>query len=460
MKKAILPLLILLVTSHFSFATHNQAGEIIFQQINGTTIEASVITYTNVNSTPADRDTLEICWGDGVCELIGRVNGPNNNGELIGPGTKKNIYTKLHTYSGIGHYQISMTDPNRNAGILNINWPNSENVPFVLITELTLLNPVFNDLNNSPVLLQAPIDVAFTNELYMHSPNAFDIDGDSIAYELVTPAGVALYEQVTEIMPGPNNTLSMNEETGLLIWDAPQQEGLYTIAYLIKSYRDGQEIDRIIRDMLIEVEEGPGFAPEIVMENINGNEEILLVDLGDTIRLNITVTDSDINQEVTITATSGLFDFFSSTATFTTAINGNIGTASFEWIVKEEHLRQEPYQLVIKAEDNTSGHFKSRLAVLRYQTSMLPTGFNETDLVRDIKLFPNPVQDSHLNLYFKQGKLKYKTYSILNTLGQQIQQGDIQSDLTSIPIGGFSSGVYFLLIGTSKERLTMTFIVD
>lgn len=51
-------------------ATHNQTSEIIYQQIDELTIEATIITYTQTSSVQADRDSLIICWGDGTCETL------------------------------------------------------------------------------------------------------------------------------------------------------------------------------------------------------------------------------------------------------------------------------------------------------------------------------------------------------------------------------------------------------
>ena len=91
MKKQVLPTLICIFLSIQLFATHNYAGEIIFRQISQHEIEATVITYTILSSIAADRDTLEICWGDGICQAIGRTNGPGNQGEIIGDFKKKRI---------------------------------------------------------------------------------------------------------------------------------------------------------------------------------------------------------------------------------------------------------------------------------------------------------------------------------------------------------------------------------
>jgi hypothetical protein len=131
------------------FATHNRAGEILIRQTGALTIEATVVTYTKTSSTSADRDSVTIEWGDGKKTTVARSNGPKNknnvgNGEELQNDIKKNIYKAEHTYSGFRpFFVITMTDPNRNAGILNVNPPYSDNVQFSLATTFTFLSAQF-----------------------------------------------------------------------------------------------------------------------------------------------------------------------------------------------------------------------------------------------------------------------------------------------------------------------------
>ena len=442
------------------FATHNIAGEIIFQQINETTIEATVITYTALEAVAADRDSLWICWGDGACEPIGRTNGPNNEGVIIGNGMKMNEYTRQHTYPGLAHYQISVEDPNRTGGILNVNPPNSDLISFKIITELTLFNQSFNSPNNSPILLQPPVDIAFTEEPFFHTPNAFDLDGDSISYELIAPLNVTNYIHVTDIGPGPNNNLTMNEETGLLVWDSPQVVGLYTIAYKVKSFRNGAMIDFIVRDMMIEVQQGSGFAPDITVSNITGNEEKLLVQMGDTVELEIEVNDPDVAQEVTLTSTCGLYDFFDNHATFDVVPNGNSATATFRWIVEEEHLRHQPYQLVIKAEDDSPAHVKSKLAVVRFKTLGVPTSIVEPSVYQELKIFPNPVTDGVLNFNFQEIELLPERFRIYDSTGREMLSGSITSTTFQVEVDRLASGMYFLILEKDGELISGNFMIQ
>ncbi|MEO1711854.1 MAG: gliding motility-associated C-terminal domain-containing protein, partial [Bacteroidota bacterium] len=92
-------------------ATHNRAGEITVDTVGECTslvIRATIVTYTKASSVAADRDSLQICWGDGQCEMVARSNG-NGFGEILENDTKLNLYIITHKYPGRGSYLISMT---------------------------------------------------------------------------------------------------------------------------------------------------------------------------------------------------------------------------------------------------------------------------------------------------------------------------------------------------------------
>ncbi|MDG2449559.1 MAG: gliding motility-associated C-terminal domain-containing protein, partial [Saprospiraceae bacterium] len=105
-----------------SFATHNRAGEITYVQIDELTIRATITTYTKTSSFSADRDSVEMFWGDGTSQFVKRDNG---KGSPIENDVKINYYTAEHTYPSRGTYTMGMLDPNRVAGILNVDFPNS-----------------------------------------------------------------------------------------------------------------------------------------------------------------------------------------------------------------------------------------------------------------------------------------------------------------------------------------------
>jgi gliding motility-associated-like protein len=341
-----------------AYATHNRAGEITYRIIDGLTIEATITTYTKASSVAADRDTLEICWSeDGPCEKVGRVNG-NGNGVVLANDTKINKYIAIHTYSGIAHYVISMTDPNRNGGILNVNWPNSENVPFHLETTVTFFNPLFQGPNNSPILSQPPIDIACLGQEFVHNPNAWDPDGDSLAYRLIVPfqginSPVPLYmfpDMINPSTPTNPNNHTLDEATGTFTWTFPQRVGEYNIAMYIIQYRGGTPIDTMIRDMQILVVECDNLPPEI--ETI---DQICVV-AGETVSFDVTATapTSESTQQVDLLAFGAPLEATFSPATFSVApgYQPQPLTGTFTWETKCEHIANQYYTVVFRAADD------------------------------------------------------------------------------------------------------------
>ncbi len=360
----IILLLLCLASATSLYATHNRAGEISIEQVGDCAesleVRATIVTYTKASSRPADRDTLEICWGDGTCQSVARSNGPGQppQGEILENDTKFNIYIAFHTFPARGTYVISMTDPNRNGGILNVNFPNSDQIRFHIQTTYTFPNPQFQGCNNTPVLLQPPIDLGCVGQVFTHNPNAYDADGDSLSYHLIVPyqeAGLEVpnYLFPDQINPGPNNGLSIDEITGDITWDAPQRAGEYNLAMIIVEHRQGIPLDTIVRDMQILIEECDNLPPEIEVDI----EEICVV-AGEIIDFGVTATAPENNQLVRLTALGGPFEVPISPATFEpddVAFKPQPNEKTFRWETTCEHISDQYYSVVFKATDNFFG---------------------------------------------------------------------------------------------------------
>ena len=155
MRKILILIIIFFVFFSNIYATHNRAGEITYKHISGFTYEVTITTFTYTLSQ-ADRDSLELQWGDNTSSKLKRyqkITLPHNY--------YQNIYKGTHTYSGPGIFELIMEDPNRNDDVTNI--PNSVNVVFALKTTLQI-NPLLGH-NNTPILLNKPIDKAAINQV-------------------------------------------------------------------------------------------------------------------------------------------------------------------------------------------------------------------------------------------------------------------------------------------------------
>lgn len=351
-RSVIIIVLILLVDIHWAHATHNRAGEITYRQTGPLTVEVTITTYTKTSSTAADRDSLDIIWGDGSIEIVTRT----GSGTKLANDVKKNEYTAEHTYPGRGTYTVAFQDPNRVGNILNVNYPNSLDVPFYLATTFTLLNTQFQGFNNSAQLLQPPIDIACVRQPFTHNPNAFDPDGDSLSYSLVAPLQgpgepVPNYKFPHQILPGPDNIAVINPVTGTFTWLSPPQEGEYNIAIRINEYRKGFLINSIIRDMQVRVIKCDNRPPKI-----EAIRELCVV-AGDEVDIDLKISDPDLGQQVYLTGTGGPFNVDQNKATLSNAdeyLDVDF-TSKFKWQTTCEHVSREYYQVAFRAIDNYLG---------------------------------------------------------------------------------------------------------
>ena len=339
-------------------ATHNRAGEIIVEQIepcNDYMVRATIVTYTKTSSISADRDSLTICWGEGGnCETLYRSNGPGNNGLALENDIKRNEYIGMHVYPGPGTYTISMTDPNRNGGILNVNAPASDQVQFHIQTTHTLLNCQFNGINNSPILDYEPVDIGCIDEVFVHNPGAYDPDGDSLSFEIIQPLAdintpVPNYQFPHELNGTGTGTFSIDPVTGTLIWDSPVVAGEYNMAFIIISWRGGIALDTMIRDMQVTIRDCEDNEPPTI-ETI---DEICVV-AGDLLEFEVIADDPDAGQRVKLIARGGPFNVGVSPAEFEDATFFEVPPVAktFRWQTECEHIAAQPYEVVFRATDN------------------------------------------------------------------------------------------------------------
>lgn len=323
-----------------AFATHQRAGEITYVALSELEYEFTIVTYTYTPS-PADRPELTVDWGDGTSTVVPRtqkINYPNN--------ISRNVYAgAVHVFPGQGTYIVSVEDPNRNYGVLNI--PNSVNVPFYIQTEV-VINP-FLGPNNSVELLAPPVDNGCVNKLYLHNPGAYDPDGDSLSYKLVDCRGAFGLPVPGYVLPNKVDTtvqtsFEIDPVTGTILWDHPLLQGEYNIAFLIEEWREGTRIGYVTRDMQIEIIACDNEPPQIVPIADT------CVEAGTTLSFPVTANDPD-GDELSLRAIGGPFIQEESPATFPYVLGEGSVSSTFTWAPTCVHVRHQPYQVVFTAKD-------------------------------------------------------------------------------------------------------------
>lgn len=349
MKRFFSLILILFASISISFATHQRAGEITYKYVSGLTFEFTVITYTRT-SAPADRPFLDIEWGDGSRSELARTQKIN-----FGNDISKNVYAykpevgatqARHTYSSPGTYKISVEDPNRNFGIMNI--PNSVNVPLFIETIMTI-NPLMG-MNNSPDLLNPPIDNGCVNQLYVHNPGAYDIDGDSLSYSLIVCRGAEGLNIPGYTYPIATDSIGVDAVTGDVFWANPPIQGEFNIAILIEEYRSGIKIGSITRDMQINIIGCEDQQPPVIHNAID-----TCIEAGNTLVMEVFATDPD-GDMVALSATGGPFEQQENPAWIDPdpAIGIDTARTTFTWQTICNNVQKQPYYVFFKAIDDGS----------------------------------------------------------------------------------------------------------
>ena len=340
MKRKLLLVIGLLLCLVFSAkATHQRAAEITYIWRGGNAYEFTLTTYNVPNAAWQQRESLLINWGDGSEEYV-----PRTTWQDMGDDCVVNTYKAIHNYASTGTYTISMEDANRNYGVINV--PNSEMVPMHIETEL-VINP-FLGYNNSVQLLNPPLDRGCVGKLYLHNPSAYDPDGDSLSYRLVTCKGQDGYEIEGYTLPQASQSIAIDPFTGELRWENPVLQGEYNVAIMVEEWRHGVKIGSVVRDMQILISYCANDLPQIYCD-----DQYCLV-AGE--QLDFVISASDPNGDnVTLTASGAPFEVAVSPATLTPeSAFGLQPQMEFLWSTNYVHIRNTPYQVVVHAKDDGS----------------------------------------------------------------------------------------------------------
>ena len=319
-------------------ATHQRAAEITYVWLGGNAYEFTLTCYT-YSPSPAglQRDSLLVQWGDGLEEYIPRVVLQD-----LGDDYTLNVYKKIHNFASSGSFTISMEDANRNFGVVNV--PNSVMVPMHIETEL-VINPFLGN-NNSVQLLNAPVDKGCVGKLYLHNPSAYDPDGDSLSYRLVTCKGQDGIDIAGYTLPQASHSFEIDAVTGELRWDVPVLQGEYNVAIMVEEWRQGVKIGSVIRDMQILISACNNDLPQIQCD-----DQYCLI-AGEQLSFVISAYDPN-SDNVTLTASGAPLELSISPALLhpETAF-GLQPQIEFLWNTTYAHIRNTPYQVVIHAKDD------------------------------------------------------------------------------------------------------------
>ncbi len=356
--------ILLLYSSMAAYATHLRAGEITVKRkdCNSLTFLIIIKVYTNTGSTiKYDGGVLD--FGDRTARSIR----PRIDNTILGVGIGFVKDSVEHTYSGGGQFIITYEEPNRNEGILNMS--NSVFTRFFLQTSIVI--DALAGCDNSPQLSVPPIDRGCSGAAWFHNPGAYDVDGDSLSYELTVPkqgrgVDVGNYQDPNDESFYTNHSTGNEmrnepptftiDSKGTIRWDAPGLVGQYNIAFRIYQWkRVGSQWARrgyVTRDMQIIIEDCLNQRPLLIVPP----QLCVVAETIPPIKELIVGSDPD-NHPVKIEAFSEVFpENFAkpSPATrtpFPAVFSASPAQLTFNWATICQHVKDQFYQVVFKISD-------------------------------------------------------------------------------------------------------------
>ena len=348
-------------------ATHIRAGEITVQRLNcqSKTFVIYITGYVDIVGGQVTFGGGAIDFGDGSEPIVDIRNDSRVtiifDEEDIGNGVGITRFKVEHTYSGNGIYFINYQESNRNEGIVNLD--NSVETPFYIETMVRIDGTLGCNMF-LPEMLVPPIDLGCTGVAFFHNPGAFDRDGDSLAFEFVTPRkakNTAVdnyrvlndpefggFEEGTTTIPA---SLSINPITGDLVWNSPGVAGEYNVDVKVKEYRKlaGESflIGSVVRDMQIIIDDCDNERPRLDLP------DDICVEAGENVNFDVFASDID-GDDVKIEVFSVVLYFPDSPATYSpnpSNYQKQPGRLNFDWDTTCDQVREQAYLVTFKVTD-------------------------------------------------------------------------------------------------------------
>lgn len=369
MDKHILRLTIVLMLFLASFlqirtavASHAMGADLTYECLGGNTYRMRVSFYRDcigINAPNSVYVSLQsVLCGQNLGVTCNPVPGTGQEVTPLCPTALSScnggIYTGIQewVYEGVVTLPMQCTDwvfsynlCCRNAAITNISSPASSTF-YIYAT----LNNTISPCNNSPTFSNKPVPFACLGQEFCFNHGAFDADGDSLVYSLITPFQNATTTVNYTGAFNANNPLTsspaitFNTATGDICM-TPVNLEITVMAVLVSEYRNGVLIGTVERDIQVTVLNCNNNLP--TLSGINGtNNFSTTVCAGDQLCFDINSFDQDINQNVTVNWDSSITG-----ASFTTS-GGSRPTGTFCWTPSTSDISTNPYCFTVRVNDD------------------------------------------------------------------------------------------------------------
>ena len=344
-----------------AMGSHTMGADLTYECLGGNTYRVTLSFYRDCIGIAAPAAPFVNVSSASCGQAIGLTCYPRpGTGQEVTPSCSSSVTTcrggtftgiQEWVYDGIVNLPMQCTDwvfsynlCCRNAAITNINTPGTST--FYLYATL---NNLAVQCNNSPTFSNKPVPFLCRGQNYCFNHGAYDADGDSISFQLITPkqtAGANVMYTAPFTASNPLTSVpatTFNSTTGDICM-TPQNLEVTVMAVLVNEYRNGILIGSVERDLQLTVMNCANNLPSLT--GINGtNNFSMTVCANQPACFNIFSNDPDNGQQLTVT-----WDYGIPGATFTTD-TAEHPTASFCWTPTTADIGNSYYFTAMVADD-------------------------------------------------------------------------------------------------------------
>lgn len=384
----------------YTKATHAYGGDLTYEWVAGNSYKFKLSFYADCISPILPKvpikssslscvvnqqwDTLFLVSYEDVSQVCDTNLLQCNGGSL--PGLRKMVYESATnnnvTLSSCSDWVVSYSHCCRISSITN--FVNSSSYNFYV--ETTLDNTVFQN-NKSPYFADNPRWMIPVNQTSFINAGAYDADGDSLYFSLLTPQhdnGVPMAYNIgySNTQPFGGTVTSINNQTGI-ITTTPSNLGRYLITAKVDEFRNGQLISSVKRDFMVNVYNSSNTLPEITNTSLDFN-----VCTVDTLNVDLYSADAvdSVFTEILYPFNPGSAPYFSN-ATFP-PFNRNTGflndTSSLVWQPLGLNPNRDYYIYVNVQDDNCDINNVQSYAVKVTTSYCVWPGDANSDLIADV----------------------------------------------------------------------------
>jgi gliding motility-associated-like protein len=314
---------LIIFNSEKATATHAAGADLTYRCLGGMVYQIDATFYRDCGGTP-EPGNVTITYKSGSCSYsrssIANKLVQNNGEEITLPcvtspsscnggfstGLRKWVYRTTVTLPfACNDWVFSFRVCCRNCTVTTIQTPCASNSE--LYVEATL-NNVVAACNNSPQFSRTPIAFVCLGQNFNYNQGVYDIDGDSLAYELITPKTSAIAEitwmpPASQQQPLASSTpFIINPQTGDINF-TPIAMQIGILAVRVNEFRNGVFVGSTIRDMQVYTQNCFNTIPFVSGIN-NSNNYSGTACVGEPLCFTLNTSDVDSIQNLTLSYTN------------------------------------------------------------------------------------------------------------------------------------------------------------